>query len=57
MFIDFKCTNEKCEKFDESVTRSLSYVDIEKQKCESCSEPLKRIWTAASIKTSDGFKS
>jgi hypothetical protein len=57
MFIDFKCTNEKCEKFDESVTRSLSYVDIEKQRCESCSEPLKRIWTAASIKTSDGFKS
>ena len=59
MFIDFKCTNEKCEKFEESVTISLSYEDIDKQRCESCSEPLKRIWTASSIsiKTSDGFKS
>jgi len=57
MFIDFKCTNENCAKCNESVTISLSYVDIDKQQCESCSEKLKRIWTAASIKTSDGFKS
>jgi hypothetical protein len=57
MFVSFKCTNEKCEKFDESVTRSLSYVDIDKQKCESCGESLQRIWSAAAIKTSDGYKS
>jgi len=57
MIFNFKCNNESCENYDVIVERNISSKDLEKQVCEKCNEPIKRIWnTSVSIKTSDGYK-
>jgi transcription initiation factor IIE alpha subunit len=58
MFVDFKCINKECDKFDEQVELNISHSEIDRQVCEICGEQLKRVWnTNTSIRTSDGFKS
>jgi len=57
MFVDFKCANEACKKFDENEERNIPHSEIDRQVCEVCGEPLKRVWnTNISIRTSDGIK-
>lgn len=57
MFIDFKCVNKACDKYDEMEERSIPMSEVDRQCCKECGEPLKRVWnTNASIRTSDGFK-
>lgn len=57
MFVDFICTNEKCEKFEENEERNIPHGEINAQTCKECGCDLKRIWNSnVSIKTADGFK-
>lgn len=58
MFVDYKCTNEKCEKFNVEETLSVRMSETDNQFCEKCKEKLQRVWNSSiAVKTSDGYKS
>jgi hypothetical protein len=58
MYYEFKCENNSCELFEQTIEKNISYNELESQVCEKCGEPLKRIWNiSVGIKTSDGYKS
>jgi len=57
MFIDYKCVNKECEKYEEIEERLVMNSEADSQCCYECGEPLKRVWNSnISIKTSDGYK-
>jgi len=58
MFVDFKCTFYGCLDYNVEKTLSVRMADLDKQVCEHCGQPLKRVWNSnTSIRTSDGYKS
>ena len=53
MKYNYKCENCKTET---TVTKSM-YASDRVEYCEECGTILKRVWSSATIKTSDGVKS
>ncbi len=55
MFYEYECRNKECKTKDVIVDKPMNKSD-RVEKCVRCKEPLHRVYSGSSIKTTDGFK-
>ena len=56
MRYDVKCKHYKCEKYDKVIEIKCKHYELENKGCEECGNKLYQVYSAPSIKTSDGYK-